>query len=188
MLGIERAYRMFSEDLAHPRQVFITQSRVLVGKVEEHFFKYLESLNAGSPGHQDTFQRIRDRVVDDGFLVDEDDNEEWRNDLPQRYSELEDRHFPLFITFEAVSLGEKCDSILTATKQLCRMLQADICYKEEIEIASSQASTRTLPMMSSHRASALRSPGKLVNHDRFLSQYWSHFPQSLTKKLSKFSI
>ena len=103
MLGIERAYSMFSEDLAHPRQVFITQSRVLVQKVEELFFKYLESLNAGSSGNQNTFQRIRDRDVDDGFRIDENDNEEWRSDLPRRYSELEDNHFPLFITFDSVS-------------------------------------------------------------------------------------
>ena len=103
MLGIERMYSMFSEDLAHPRQVFITQSRVLVQKVEERFFKYLESLNTGSSGHQNTFQRIRNCGVDDEFIIDENDNEEWRSDLPKRYSELEDNHFPLFITFDAVS-------------------------------------------------------------------------------------
>ena len=107
MLGIERAYKMLSEDLAHPRQVFVTQSRVLVGKVEEHFFKYLESLSAGSSEHHDTFQRIKNRNVDDGFLVHVDDDEEWRNDLPRRYSKLEDHHFPLFITFDGVSFREK---------------------------------------------------------------------------------
>ena len=107
MLGIERAYSMFSEDLPHPRQVFITQSRVLVGKVEEHFFKYLETLGAGSSGHKNTFQSIRNRDVDDEFLIDEDDNKEWRSDLPKRYSELEDGHFPLFITFDAVSFTER---------------------------------------------------------------------------------
>ena len=106
MLGIERAYSMFSEDLAHPRQVFITQSRVLVGKVEERFFKYLESLTAGSFGHHNTLQRIRNYDVDDEFLINENDNDEWRSDLPQRYSELEDSHFPLFITFDAVSFTE----------------------------------------------------------------------------------
>ena len=65
------------------------------------------------------------------------------------------------------------------------MLEADICYKEENDIAS-QASRRTLLMMSGHsRTSALQSRGKLVDRDRFLSQYWPHFPQSLTKKLGK---
>ena len=107
MLGIERAYSMLSKDLAHPRQAFITQSRVLVGKVEELFSKYLKSLSTGSSGQQNTFQGIRIRDVDDEFIIDEDDNEEWRSDLPQRYSELEDRHFPLFITFDAVSYTER---------------------------------------------------------------------------------
>jgi hypothetical protein len=64
------------------------------------------------------------------------------------------------------------------------MLEADIRYKEENDFAS-QALTQTLPMMFGHRTSALRSRGKLVDHDRFLSQYWPHFPQSLTKKLGK---
>lgn len=107
MLWIERAYSMSSEDSVRPRQVFITKSRVLVGKVEEHFFKYLESLAAGSPEHQDAFKRMKNRVVEDGFLVHQDDIGEWRNDLPQRYSELEDHHFPLFITFDTVSAPSK---------------------------------------------------------------------------------
>ena len=62
------------------------------------------------------------------------------------------------------------------------MLEADICSKEENDIAS-QALTQTLPMMSG--PSALQSRGKLVDEFRFLSQYWPHFPQSLTKKLGK---
>jgi hypothetical protein len=66
-------------------------------------------------------------------------------------------------------------------KKLCEMLEADI--EEGNDIALSQALTRTLPMISGRRSSALRSRGKLVNHFRFLSQYWPHFPQPLTKKL-----
>ena len=58
------------------------------------------------------------------------------------------------------------------------MLEADICYKEGNDSGLSQA--LTLPM-----TSTLRSHGKLVDHNRFLSQYWPHFPQSLTKKLGK---
>ncbi|KAF8816728.1 hypothetical protein BYT27DRAFT_7237858 [Phlegmacium glaucopus] len=171
MLWIERAYSTSGEGLARPRQVFVTQSRVLVGKVEEHFFKYLKSLAAGSSEHQNAYERINNRVVNDGFLVDEDDNGEWRNDLPQRYSGLEDHHFPLFITFDL----------------LCTMLEADIRYKEENEVASSQTLTQTLPMMSGP-ASALRTRGKLVNFDRFWSEYWPHFSQSLTKKLNALSV
>jgi len=35
-------------------------------------------------------------------LVDVDDEVNWRNDLPKRFSLLEERHFPLFITFDQV--------------------------------------------------------------------------------------
>lgn len=67
------------------------------------------------------------------------------------------------------------------------MLEADICYKEQNHDPSSQASTRTPVMISGHRASPSRTRGKLVTHDRFLSEYWPHFSQILTKKLSKSS-
>lgn len=67
------------------------------------------------------------------------------------------------------------------------MLEGDICYQEENDTSLPKASTRTLAAISGHRPSVLRSRGKLVNHDRFLSHYWPHFSQSLTKKLSKLS-
>ena len=60
------------------------------------------------------------------------------------------------------------------------MLEADICYKEENDFTI-QGLTRTL----GHRTSALRSRGKLVDNVRFLSHYWPHFSQLLTKKLGK---
>ena len=49
MLGIERAWVMHSgEDIPKPRQLFVTQSRVLAGKVEEYFLKLLDSLATAS--------------------------------------------------------------------------------------------------------------------------------------------
>ena len=63
------------------------------------------------------------------------------------------------------------------------MLEADIAEKNDI--VSSQTLTRTLPMLSGQKASPLC--GKLVNRNRFLSHYWPHFSQLLTKKLGKFS-
>ena len=84
MLGIERAYT--ARTLLLRVRFFVTQSRVLVGKVEEGFLKYLESLSAVSSGHQNTFQRIRNHDMEDEFIIDEDDDENWRSDLPQRYN------------------------------------------------------------------------------------------------------
>ena len=35
-------------------------------------------------------------------LIDQDDNEQWRSNLPEKFSELLDEHFPLFITYDQV--------------------------------------------------------------------------------------
>jgi hypothetical protein len=38
----------------------------------------------------------------DKSLVDVDDDQNWRPDLPLKYSDLQDEHFPLFLTFDRV--------------------------------------------------------------------------------------
>ena len=44
MLLIERGYILSGSDAPRPRQVFVTQSRVLAGKVQEYFIKLADSL------------------------------------------------------------------------------------------------------------------------------------------------
>ena len=103
MLGIERAWVMHSsEDIPKPRQLFVTQSRVLAGKVEEYFLKLLDSLATASLTPREIAKLVKEKQSqnEDGLLIDLDDDTRWRNDLPERFSQLEDRHFPLFITFD----------------------------------------------------------------------------------------
>jgi hypothetical protein len=106
MLGIERAWAMNSEnDLPKPRQLFITQSRVLAGKVEGYFSKLMESLATGSysPRELANIAKKKQALRGEKELVHVDDKVNWRDDLPERFSLLEERHFPLFITFDRVS-------------------------------------------------------------------------------------
>ena len=103
MLGIERSWGMHSgEDIPKPRQLFVTQSRVLAGKVEEYFLKLLDSLATASLTPREIAKLVKEKQSqnEDGLLIDLDDDTRWRNDLPERFSQLEDRHFPLFITFD----------------------------------------------------------------------------------------
>lgn len=106
MLGIERAWQLRRDNMAKPRQVFVTQSRVLAGKVEEYFAKLLESLAiaARSPEELVELANTQKCARDDGGLVDLDDEVDWRNDLPRQFGLLRDEHFPLFITFDRVCL------------------------------------------------------------------------------------
>ena len=84
-----------------PRQVFITQSQVLAMKVEEYFSKLMSSLEAAacSPKELQMMQKDAEQEIE---LVDQDDNQRWRLDVPERFSELLDEHFPLFITYDQV--------------------------------------------------------------------------------------
>jgi hypothetical protein len=77
---------------------------VLAGKVEEYFLKLMESLVMGSHTLQELAVIVKNRPVrqDDDGLIDVDDEENWRDDLPKQFSLLEDKHFPLFITYDKV--------------------------------------------------------------------------------------
>ena len=101
MLGIERAWEQFPNMWDRPRQIFVTQSRVLATKVEEYFSQYMLSLRAASYSTEE----LREMGVNfekEMKLIDMDDIEEWRPDLPMRFSDLAPEHFPLFITYSQV--------------------------------------------------------------------------------------
>ena len=100
MLGIQRAWQQYPDMGPKPRQIFVTQSRVLAAKVEEYFATLMSSLEA--EGYSPEELRRRERDAEEIEFVDQDDNEQWRSDLPERFSELLDKHFPLFITYDRV--------------------------------------------------------------------------------------
>ena len=101
MLAIQRTWQQYPDMGPKPRQVFITQSRVLATKVEEYFAKLMSSLEASACSPEELRMMERDTEQEIEF-VDQDDNEGWRSDLPERFSELLDEHFPLFITYDRV--------------------------------------------------------------------------------------
>jgi hypothetical protein len=107
MLGHERSLQYWGSDTPKPRQMFVTQSRVLAGKVEEYFARLVSSLAAGDNSFEELALRAKarqGRLQEGGDLVDLDEDINWRRDLPDRFSCLTDDHFPLFLTFEKVGL------------------------------------------------------------------------------------
>ena len=101
MLSIQRTWQQHPDIGPKPRQVFITQSRVLATKVEEYFAKLMSAFEAAACSPEE-LRKIEKDVEEDIELIDQDDNEQWRSDLPERFSELLDEHFPLFITYDRV--------------------------------------------------------------------------------------
>lgn len=104
MLGIERAFKLKQDSMDKPRQLFVTQSRVLASKVEEYFTKLLDSLSTAGRSTQELAQLAKEQKSQSGEhgLIDLDDDINWRADLPSKFSLLKDEHFPLFLTFDRV--------------------------------------------------------------------------------------
>ena len=103
MLGIERVWEGQRETMPKPRQLFVTQSRVLAEKVEEYFNKLLDSLAAGAQSKEELAEMVKRKTQQqEQGLVDLDEEIYWRGDLPKRYGALEEKHFPMFVTFDHV--------------------------------------------------------------------------------------
>ncbi|KAI9436974.1 hypothetical protein H4582DRAFT_1853973 [Lactarius indigo] len=163
MLGIENSWQQNRELRPNrPRQLFVTQSRMLADKVEEYFIKLLQSLVLASKtegGISDLLERQKNR--EEAGLVDQDEAVNWREDLPQRFSDLQDAHFPMFITFDKLSA----------------MIEADMSHPPGIvtedELGAGQQAESSEYMLQRRKS--------FISFDVFREEYWAHFPQSLTK-------
>ncbi|KAI6166607.1 P-loop containing nucleoside triphosphate hydrolase protein [Pisolithus thermaeus] len=157
MLRIQREWQLRSEgsDIPRPRQIFVMKSQVLANKVQEYFEKLLESLSLADCTLGE-LARSQPRHVDHG-LVDNDDVPDTQSGIPLRYSELEDRHFPLFLTFD----------------RLARMIAADILDADDPE-----AKRIAKLLMQSDDTEAVDS---FVSYDVFVNNYWPHLHQKHTK-------
>ncbi|KAK0444957.1 uncharacterized protein EV420DRAFT_1721599 [Desarmillaria tabescens] len=155
MLLIERTFQLMESDLPRPRQVFVTKSRMLAKKVQEYFSKLAGSLAMASRTFAE-LMRLPKAAQDqeDLGLVDVDDIVDWRSDLPAKFSELEEKHFPLFITFDG----------------LCDMLEADM-------------STKMLAPTSPTDRKRAKTHRGVITFESFFEFYWSHFPEHLVKGL-----
>lgn len=107
MFGLERAW----EHLAHPqasrpRQMFVTKSSLLSKKVEQEFISFIkyDAMSENAPPH--FVQRARNiEHLDPDALFTKEHLGIWRGDIPDRYSELKDEHFPLFVTYNEVGFS-----------------------------------------------------------------------------------
>lgn len=100
MIALERAAEFSRSKI---RQIFVTQSRVLAGRVEQYFKKIAQtsqSTNTASGASKSNLGVSRPPEE----LLDFDDEVEDDERLPSKWSELQDHHFPLFVTFDQVSI------------------------------------------------------------------------------------
>lgn len=100
ILGMERAWSQHDQipdaTIGKPRQLFVTKSKMLAKKVEEYYCKLAASHGVG---HRPAQQHAE-------LLINLDEETGWRKDLPRRFSQLKDDHFPLFLTFDEVNFHD----------------------------------------------------------------------------------
>ena len=105
MLGIERSWQVYGNELVKPRQMFVTQSRVLAEKVQEYFERLHESLLAAEKSPEELKQMVSAKQVRQGpLLVDLDEEVDIPGHLPARFGDLTEDHFPLFVTYDQVGI------------------------------------------------------------------------------------
>ncbi|KAI9436977.1 hypothetical protein H4582DRAFT_2058436 [Lactarius indigo] len=156
IFGIERAWQNRGSIGPRPRQLFITKSQLLANKVEHDYINLLFSLSTGP----DMPQYVRERIQHwssrrRNKILDLDDAEGTRDDLPEKFSELQDSHFPLFITVDT----------------LWNLLEADV--KPPPSKSRHSRSQKGNNKWLRHT--------DLVTFDVFKRKYWDHLPQFLTK-------
>ena len=170
MLGIQRAWQQDVGMRPKPRQVFITQSGVLATKVEEFFSKLTSSLEVTECPSEEPHMMEGAAKQDIEFL-DLDDVGQWRSDLPERFSELLDDHFPLFISYDRVQAPFFSECLISPLRQqLCTMLQNDIQRDD-------RSDDFIIPKM--------HAPRNFVSYGGFLALYWPHLHKTLTRELGE---
>lgn len=99
MLAVEKTFRKLGRK---PRQMFVTQSRVLAEKVQEYFDDLIRSCSADMVSSEGTKNSIVQGQENRDELL-ETEEEDQISHLPSRFSDLEESHFPLFVTFDKAS-------------------------------------------------------------------------------------
>ena len=87
------------------RQLFVTRSRVLTQHIATNYHGLVETSEIA---YKTVDQLVNMRKENEKYrkreLVEFDNEVDLRDDLPDRFSKLQDSHFPLFISFNKVVL------------------------------------------------------------------------------------
>ena len=179
MLGVERSSAsLYCKKI---RQVFVTQSRVLVERVQEYYMKLARSLAARDCSKGEIKKWATQWSQAEKELIELDDEDDSQSGFPKKFSKLTDGHFPLFLTFDKVgscSDTPLTDMMLSPSSQLCQLLEADfgLKFKHKSQTAEEK---RTLQRFKLHEVKDV--PLDLENED--IQELRQHMEQRSVKIL-----
>lgn len=175
-----------------PYSLDALQSAVLAIKVKEYYTRLQETLAASA------FTREQMKIVEEKKSaatneIDLIDEEDIKQSLPASWSDLEDHHFPLFLSFDHLcSLLEKAydvnftsQGIAAAQRQQARLLAQSSKTKGDKEESVPSAESYMLDTLETANVAVKEVDRSAWSHfvdlDTFIVHYWPHFDQRLTK-------
>ncbi|CAE6419472.1 unnamed protein product, partial [Rhizoctonia solani] len=187
MIGIEKLFEQM-EGVAKPRQVFVTQSRVLAQRVQEYYHSLVRSSS------ETVGKDSRADEQDEEVLADLDDEDASTFGLPIKYSMLEDKHFPLFVTYDQLCSLLEADFGLqfrrtartkvhaAAEKRFALAEVADVKIDLDREVEVESSTTEVMSPIDT-KEDLQQARRAAVTFEIFVAAYWPHFDFRLTKGL-----
>ncbi len=96
-VAIMRSWELWDPERAMPRVMFVTRSSMLADHVHSTTIQLLEAFKLGSLTDEELSSLSEQRAQSTETL-----GGERRRGIPNNWSALEDKHFPLFVTVEEV--------------------------------------------------------------------------------------
>ncbi|RHZ88684.1 hypothetical protein Glove_21g290 [Diversispora epigaea] len=166
----------------HKRQIFITVSYNLCRRVEKYFYGLLEAAKLARKTAAEYNEYVRKREESDDIeekdeILEEDEEEKELSKIPDSFRQLDDNHFPLFITYKKFSkmLEETYGiDVLKFTKQKKHDVEDVDLYNNEDEEFHHRSSIFNLSDASWHH---------FINNNLFQKKYWPRFSDYYRKKL-----
>ncbi|RPD59351.1 hypothetical protein L226DRAFT_617323 [Lentinus tigrinus ALCF2SS1-7] len=153
IIAIMRGSELWNIERAKPRVMFVTRSSMLADQVHSMTSQLLEAFRLATLA-EDELEGIGEQRAQSSTPASAQLGGKRRHGLPKRWSALEEKHFPLFVTVD----------------ELYSMLEADLFVGlRELDQGELDIDVGEDSLLSS------------VSGNRFVKTYWTHFPRSLTK-------
>lgn len=168
-----------------------TQSPVLASKIKDYYFKLRQTLDVADLSPKEI--REANKKAQDGEIVLQD-QEDSIDSLPAKWSDLQDKHFPLFLSFEHLCALLEADlkiarlqghALQEERKRARQAMQVRICSREDQDsniddMAIDSTDAFTLSTRAVDRSAWIHQ----VDAQTFQDVYWPHFDENLTKGLN----
>ncbi|KIN93343.1 hypothetical protein M404DRAFT_515786 [Pisolithus tinctorius Marx 270] len=162
-----------------PRQLFITRFPVLAAKVEEFFTGLVESL-ALAGRTRDELQNLRSQTQSaeqQPRMIDPLNALNYRPGTPQKFSELSDHDFPLFITFDQLARMVAADIQVDYSKGCDCLINSKDCDR----LVNSKEYDRLKFILDK----VVNDESSFITYEMFRVQYWPRLRETYRSSLSR---